>query len=185
MSGRTLPPARAVGRTIRQMVAIVLLVPPTVLAADNGGKGGVSVSAAGERILEPHRPVSLHFLAENREAAEKRVAVRCTLQANPAYADPVMPDPVLGYDHALGAVSSVSVDGVARGDALLCDGDEHTSFEIPWDKGIRDTVVTVDLTTPRDVGAVRWLAGDANWVFKTDVFPGAEKRDYVRRDRRS
>jgi hypothetical protein len=81
----------------------------------------------------------------------------------------VMPDPILGFDHALGCRSTWSVDGVNRGDAKLCDGDEFTHGETPWSQGYTQAVAIIDLGLIREVRAVRWQAGDANWIFKADL----------------
>ena len=130
---------------------------------------GLTVTRGGGEMVEPDAPLALRFTAENRGAGAKGVSLRYTLQANPTYADPPVPDRVLGHDHAAGARSTVSVDGVDKGDARLCDGDEVSAFETPWGTGYKAAVATIDLGQIRDVRAVHWRAGDANWVFKCDV----------------
>ncbi|HEV7298381.1 MAG TPA: discoidin domain-containing protein [Tepidisphaeraceae bacterium] len=141
----------------------------TARVAAGAGDAGVKVNALGAEVIEPGKPVAVHFIAENGGAAAESVAVQYTLQANPTYANPVMPDPVLGVDHAIGAKSTVSVDGEDKGDAKLGDGDESTGFETPWGGGYKEVVATMDLGQPREVSAVRWQPGDANWIFKVDV----------------
>ena len=62
---------------------------------------------------------------------------------------------------------------------MLCDGDDHSAFEIPWSNGVKEVVATIDLGKPIDVTAVRWTAGDANWIFKADVLISSDGTAYV------
>ena len=133
------------------------------------GADGLVLTPLAASVLEPGQPLRARFIAENRGATEKTVAIRWNLQANPTFVDPVIPDPIQGFDHALGCRSTWSVDGTDRGDAKLCDGDEFTHSETPWGKGYTEAVATIDLGQARDVSAVRWQAGDANWIFKADL----------------
>ena len=150
---------------------------PTALVLDGltaatevqAGADGLVLTPLAASVLEPGQPLRARFIAENRGATEKTVAIRWNLQANPTFVDPVIPDPIQGFDQALGCRSTWSVDGTDRGDAKLCDGDEFTHSETPWGKGYTEAVATIDLGQARDVSAVRWQAGDANWIFKADL----------------
>ena len=166
-----IPVARAV------VLLIVAILAATVAPAARAA-ADVTVAHPGEQVLEPGKPLALDLAAENKGAAPAAVSARFTLQANPTYADPPVPDPVLGIDHAAGAASTVTVDGAAKGDALLCDGDDHSAFEIPWSNGVKEVVATIDLGKPIDVTAVRWTAGDANWIFKCDVLVSTDGAAY-------
>lgn len=148
---------------------------PTALTIDGltaampaGADGGVGLVAPGDEVREPGQPLKASVLVENRGAAVVPATLKWSLQANPHYADPPVPDARLGADHALGAKSTLTVDGAARGDSQLCDGDDTSNFETPWGK-LKEVVATIDLGSARQVSAVRWIASDANWIFKVDV----------------
>jgi len=134
-----------------------------------GPDTAVSIRPPENLALEANHPLALNIIAENHSAAEQPISIHYTLQANSAFADPPMPDPVLGYDRALGCPSKVSVDGVDKGDAKLCDGDDYSSFETPWGDNYKEVVATIDLGKTRQVSAVHYLPGDANWIFKADL----------------
>ncbi|MBA3684144.1 MAG: discoidin domain-containing protein, partial [Planctomycetes bacterium] len=165
--------ASAPGATSLSFDALTASVQP------NPTDTGVALSTLGADVIEPGAPLALRVIAENRTAASQAVEVRYRLQANPTYADPVMPDPVHGYDHALGATSTVTVDGVDKGAAFLCDGDEFSNFEAPWSNGYKELVATIDLGQARDISEVRWHAGDANWIFKADASTSLDGQSYA------
>jgi hypothetical protein len=141
----------------------------TAWTALQPGPEGVGVSALGNNVFEPGKPLSVHFAAENTGASSKTVNIRWSLQANPTFADPAIPDPIQGYDHAVGCRSTWSVDGVDKGPSRVCDGDDFSNDETTWGKGYTEALVNIDLGQVRTVSAVRWNAGDANWVFKADL----------------
>ncbi len=130
---------------------------------------GVQLAQLGNNVFEPGKPLAVHFAVENSGATRKTVNVRWSLQANPTFADPAIPDPVQGYDHAVGCRSTWSVDGVDKGPSAVCDGDDFSNDETPWGKGYTEALVNIDLGQARRVTALRWNAGDANWVFKADL----------------
>src|SRR5690606_13438195 len=101
------------------------------------------------------------------------------IQLNSAFVDTPPPDPVLGYDHAVGAKSSVVIDGKEYGDALLTDGDPYTSFESPWTAGHKEAIVTIDLGKVRTIRGLKWLAADANWIWKVDVEVSEDGNGYA------
>ena len=80
-----------------------------------------------------------------------------------------MPDSILGSDIARGKPSTITIDGQDRGDARLTDGDDASAFETEWGSQAKELVATIDLSSPRALRAVKYLAGDANWIFRADV----------------
>jgi hypothetical protein len=132
------------------------------------GADGMTLTPAAADVAEPGRLLEARFFAENRGAAEKKVEIRWTLQANPTFAESEMPDPVLGFDHARGCKNTVVVDGKEMGDAKMCDGDDGTAFSTPW-ASFKEAVATIDLGQVREVTAIRWQSGDANKLWKGDV----------------
>ncbi|MBA3698175.1 MAG: discoidin domain-containing protein [Planctomycetes bacterium] len=121
-----------------------------------------------DEVREPGLPFATTVMVENTAATAVTVSATWTLQANPLYIDQAIPDPQLGIDHALGARCTLMVDGADRGDPLLCDGDDTSGYQTPWGK-VGEAVATIDLGTSRPISAVRWIAGDANWIFQADV----------------
>ncbi len=151
----------------------------TALAEPAGNASGVAITLLGADVVEPGIPLTVPLIAENHDAAAQSVTVKYSLQVNSAYTDPVLPHPVLGFDHAIGAVSTVTIDGKEQGDAKLTDNDESTGFETPWGSGAREVVATIDLGLTRDVTGVQWQAGDANWIFKADVLTSLDGVTYT------
>ena len=131
-------------------------------------------ASAASDVLEPGQPLDQRIVLENPGAAPQTIQAAWTLRADPGFYDTAAPDPVLGVDHALGATNTLVVDGRDMGDARLCDGDLHNPVELPWGKGYKEAVVTLDLGLVRNVTALRWMAGDANWIWKTDISAAGE-----------
>lgn len=129
----------------------------------------MTVTTIGEDVVDPGQPLARRFLIENPGADERTVAVAWSVQANPLFVAAPLPHPVHGDDHALGAPCTVVVDGVAKGDPMLTDGDASTGFATPWGDGGLEIVATFDLGRSREVTAMRWQPGDANFVFKADI----------------
>jgi hypothetical protein len=141
----------------------------TACTAPEPGADGVRFTALGNNVFEPGLPLAVHFGVENTGATSKTVNIRSSLQANPTFADPAIPDPVQGYDQAVGCRCTWSVDGIDKGPSKVCDGDDFSNDETAWGKGYSEALVNIDLGQVRTVSAVRWNAGDANWVFKADL----------------
>src|ERR1043165_6469190 len=158
---------REAGATALTLDGLTALVP----AAGEG----IALTMPGDEVREPGRPFATSVMVENRGAAPVEVKAAWTLQSNPRYADPAVPDAVLGVDHARGATSTLTVDGQPRGDALLCDGDDTSAYDTPWGK-LREAVATIDLGSARPVSAVRWIASDANWVFQADIATSTDQK---------
>ncbi len=129
---------------------------------------GVVLMLPSDEMREPGQAYAGTVMAENQAAAPASVSATWTIQANPLYLDPPLPDAVLGFDHAQGAKTTLQVDGAARGDALFCDGDDTSGYQTPWG-AVREAVATIDLGLVRHISSVRWRAGDANWIFQVDV----------------
>jgi hypothetical protein len=148
----------------------------TALVPSSGD--GVVVTMPGDEVREPGQPFATAVMVENHAAAPVEVKATWTLQANPRYADPAVPDATLGVDHALGATCMLTVDGEARGDGYLTDGDDTSAYNTPWGK-VKEAIATIDLGSVRPVGAVRWHASDANWVFQADVLISSDGTAYT------
>ena len=143
----------------------LLLIALALGAADND----VTFAPLSAETVEPGQPLAQGLTVENHGAASQAVTVRWSLQVNADQLAPELPDPVLGFDVAKGAVSTVSVDGAAPVDAKLCDGDDYSTFATPWGAGFKEGLATIDLGRSRDLIAVQWLSGDANWIRKVDL----------------
>lgn len=133
------------------------------------GQTGLQLTAIGSGLSEAGHGVSQRFVAENLDSSDRQIEIRYTVQANPFLDDSTPPDPVLGVDHAFGCSSTFTVDGQAGGDARMCDGDDNSCGEAPWGKGYKEAVATIDLKQQRNLTAVQYVAGDANWIWKADV----------------
>jgi hypothetical protein len=130
---------------------------------------GIRLNTVGSGVSEPFKPLAQHFIAENYDNAERNAEISYTLQNNPALNDSTPPDPVLGFDHALGCKNTWIVDGKEKGDAKMCDGDDNSSADVPWADGYKEAVVTVELGEVRGLTAMMLQSGDANWIWKLDV----------------
>lgn len=134
-----------------------------------GDQAGASLQLLSGHTIDAGKRLPIKFLAQNWESRPQRVSVRYSLQSNLGFQEPPVADPKLGLNHAIGAKSTVIANAEDWGDSKLTDGDEFSSFELPWGSNAKEAIVTIDLGQVRKVSAVRWLAGDANWVFKADV----------------
>jgi len=119
------------------------------------------------------------LVVENRSAANRSLTLDWSLRRNSDFDVSPLPHPTLGFDHATGAVSRVSVDGRDLGDARWTDGNDYTAFETPWGKGYRETRVDVDLGRPRMLRGLGWLAADANWIWNVDLATSRDGQTYT------
>ena len=140
---------------------------------------GLRITTTTSDVAEPGQELIQQLLAENGDDVERTLKVHFTVQANPRFLTPQVPDPVLGFDHAQGLHPTVTVDGKDGGDALTSDGDDQTGFGTPWGNGFHEAVVTLDLTQVRKVSAVRLIAGDANWVWEADASTSTDGTTYT------
>ena len=142
------------------------------------GESGFHLQHVGELVAEPGRPLESRFIAQNKDGSDRSVDINYTLQTNPGFDDSLPPDPVLGYDHALGCKNTFTVDGQEKGDAKLCDGDDNTGVEAPWGSNCKETTAVIDLGKTRMVSTVNYVAGDANWIWKADVLTSENGTDF-------
>ena len=142
------------------------------------GEAGICLQDAGSLVAEPGHPLDCRFVAENRDGADQGIDMNYTLQTNPAFDDSTPPDPVLGFDHALGCKNTFTVDGEEKGNAKLCDGDDNSGVEAPWGSNCKETTAVIDLGQTRMVSAVNYVAGDANWIWKADVLVSENGTDF-------
>jgi hypothetical protein len=139
---------------------------------------GLRLATSGAEIMEPGVPLDQRLLVENFTDKEQAIQVTFNLQIDGSCNDSIPPDPVLGFDHALGCKSIYTVNGKDMGDAKLCDGDPNTTVELPWNQGYQDVVTTIDLGLVRDVASVKWIAGDANWIWQVDISSSVDGGDF-------
>ena len=144
-----------------------------------GAGGGVGLTLPPELVQEPGRALRLPLLAENLGATAQPLRLRWTLQADAQLDDTPVPDPLLGTDLVAGRPAPLTVDGVERGDSRLADGDETSSFETSWGSNAAEVVATIDLGAPRPLSAVKWLAGDANWIFQADLSTSLDGKTFA------
>ncbi len=113
-------------------------------------------------------------------AVRKEANVHWSLHLNSQFSDVEVPDPVFGIDHAAGKASStISIDGKDFGDAKVTDNDAFSSFESPWTQGYQQAQVEIDLKEVRNIKAMRWLAADANWIWKVDVSFSTNGNEFI------
>ncbi len=151
-----------------------------LLAKTPAGPGsGMRISTTAGEIAEPDQSAVQQVIAENLDDVERTLKVHYTVQANPRFLTPQIPDPELGVDHAEGLHPTVTVDGKDSGDALTSDGDDQTGFSTPWGSGFKEAVLTLDLGQVRQISAVRLIAGDANWVWEADASTSTDGTAYA------
>lgn len=132
-------------------------------------KSIVELQRVGETVIEAGASTLATFVAENNTTAAVDLKMDWSLQSNGHMTEAVPPHPTLGYDHAVGTRSKVTVDGRDYGNSRLTDDDEYSSFETPWGKGYREAIVDVDLYQARLIRSLQWLAADANWIWFADL----------------
>ncbi|QDT11575.1 hypothetical protein [Planctomycetes bacterium K23_9] len=157
--------------------ALVLMMMPFAVGESAVGQS-VRVSLETPNVLEANDDPSATLRFENVSDQAMSAAVSYTLQLNSSLVEMTKPHPTLGYDHAIGAKSTVRIDDKDYGDALLTDGNPFTAFESPWTKGHREAVVLIELTQTRDINVMRWQAADANWIWQVDVESSIDGESY-------
>lgn len=130
------------------------------------------------RVLEPNQTQIASLRLKNASRQSVSAKLTYALQLNPTLAETKQPHTTLGYDHAVGAKSTVQIDGKDYGDARVTDGDPFTSFESPWTKGHREAIVVIELKHVRKIKAMHWLAADANWIWHVDVQHSLDGESY-------
>lgn len=149
-----------------------------MLAAE-GNLPNVQFRRVSDPVIAADADVVSKLIIENGTASDVDVKIDWGLQLNSNMVEEVPPDPVLGYDHASGSPSKVSIDGKDSGDPLLTDNNDYTSFETPWGKGYREAVVDIDLGQVRSILGIQWLAADANWIWFTDLSVSVDGEKYA------
>ncbi|TWT98784.1 discoidin domain-containing protein [Neorhodopirellula pilleata] len=132
----------------------------------------------GERVLrvqtnaagwgEPGEAPAMRLLVHNSFAEARSIDITYHLQRNPHLRSVMVPHPIDGLDHAIGAAGWVEVDGKRIDDASLCDGDDQTACNLPW-KQYTGADAIVDLGEQRMISRMDWIAGDANWIWRVDI----------------
>lgn len=164
--------AKNAGRTYLAIDAL------TAKSEISAGEHGVRLTAIGSNVSDAGKPLAQRFVAENFENTVQETSVSYSLQTNPDLDDSLPPDPILGFDHALGCKNTWSIDGVEKGDAKMCDGDDTTGSSTEWGKDFKEAVVTVELDKARDLIAASFQAGDANWVQKVDISVSTDGKEF-------
>ncbi len=143
---------------------------PMLLAAQSarvvGGSAGV----------EPGAPLAVSIAVTN--ATENAVAAKLTysIWRNPQNLMPRLPDPVHGADHATGCLSWIEVNGEKIDDGSLTDGDLNTGRN--EGRKYTEAFHFVDLGQVRQVTALAWQSGDANWIYRVDIAASTDGTTY-------
>ncbi len=157
-------------------VEIALLMLAGVVTA---ASPSLEVAMESSRVVDSKATEVAALKLRNRSDKEVVTTIEYSVQLNSQYDIPIKPDAALGFDHARGCVSTVTIDGKDFGDAKLTDGNRFRSFESPWGKGYGEAVVGIDLGQVRDVQAMGWTGADANWIWLVDVSTSRDGVDFV------
>jgi hypothetical protein len=153
-----------------------------MLLVANGAYGqsqqAIQIRSTGSDVLQSNTNLIATLQLQNNAAAPIDANLEWTLRLNSDLYDTLPPDSELGLDHAVNASSSISVDGKEYGDALLTDNDPYTAFETPWTNGLNEGTLVIELDRPREIRQMQWMAGDANWIWKTDVSSSSDGIKY-------
>lgn len=139
-----------------------------LVACREPGEGGLRLQTSGAGWGEPSEAPAMRVLVHNSFAEARSIDIAYSLQRNPHLRSVVVPHPVDGFDHAIGATSWVEVDGKRIDDASLCDGDDQSACNLPW-KQYTSADAVVDLGQERRISRMDWISGDANWIWKVDI----------------
>jgi hypothetical protein len=150
-------------------VLVIALSSTNIIADESVNAPEFDLRRTSNAVLNAGNSTLATFSGENKTKNPIDVKIDWWLQLNDNMIDELPPHRMLGFDHAIGATSKVTVDGRDYGDSRMTDGSEYTSFETPWGKGYRETIVDVDLGQVRSIRSLQWLAADANWIWFTDL----------------
>jgi hypothetical protein len=106
--------------------------------------------------------------------------ISASLQTNPTYETPILPDPIQGSDLAQGKPSWLEIAGERIDNNCLTDRDDstHLTPEIPK-SGCPEIFHFVDLGESRNITGLGWRAGDANWINRIDISASGDGKTYT------
>lgn len=118
----------------------------------------------------PDEPLAGQVLITNYSDQPQTVSATLSLQIDSHQDDRPLPDPALGSDHALGARSWTEAGGEIIAENTLTDGVDYTAASTAyktdhWDESEQ----YLELSETRTITSMKWLSGDANWVWLVDV----------------
>ncbi len=128
---------------------------------------------------EPGDTFTGSLIVHNFTASPQTLTVHSSLQTNPQYQTPELPDPELGSDHAQGTKSWFVIGGERVDDNTLTDGLEDTCLQPVMPKeGYTELFEILDLGQVRPITAIDLKPGDGNWIRSVDIDVSTDGRNY-------
>lgn len=142
-------------------------------------EGPFSIQVFGPAWIEAGQALAAQLQLNNFTDQTLELEVAYSIQSNAQLRDRPMPDRVLGTDRAQGQKSWIEMDGKRIEDNSLTDNDEGTGYSTEWsDPRYEEALQYVDLGVARQIVALKYHSGDANWVYKVDVFASQDGTHY-------
>ena len=140
-----------------------------VVRPDTSRSGPLQVSVLGSPDVAVNRPYGGSLLLSNESNEAVAAQIVCSLQHDGRLFNKPTPDPLNGTDHALGARSWTVAEGHTIAENTLTDGLDYTHAATPYRNDSWETDQYVELDHVRNIAAMGWQSGDANWIWKVNV----------------
>ncbi len=139
-----------------------------------------SVESISPHWGEPATPFQGQVVIHNFSDKPQDFQIGSSLQTNPTYETPVLPDPIQGSDLAQGQPSWIEMEGLRIEDNCLTDGDDASHLKPKMPKtSLPEIFHYVDLGKSKKVTSIAWMAGDANWINKLDISASDDGKTYT------
>ncbi len=141
---------------------------------------GVTVELTGAADAPLGESYGGSLLVTNSTDQPATVNLELSLQRDGSLYDEPLPDPVRGADLARGARSWAQADGKTIAENTLTDGLDYTAAETAYRTGYWESAAQmVEFDQPREITALGWRAGDANWIWKVDVLSSLDGQTFT------
>ncbi len=140
----------------------------------------LSTRLFGEDTVEPGQSPRLAVLLSNFSDKPQSAQVSLLLRDNPELTELRLPHPTYGLNRAEGKSSILVVNDTQVDANSLTDGNPYTGVDQSIDKpGFKEAFHTLDLGGALTVRRLGYRAGDANWIWKMDVFASTDGETFT------
>jgi hypothetical protein len=161
------------------LVILVLLINLSVDAEINNHLETVNLEINAQSDVTIGDFFAGKILFHNPTDSKVEIELVLSLQADGILYNQPAPDPVLGTDHSLGAHSWTEIEDRIIAENTLTDGVAYTAAESPHRKNYWNFIDQfVELDRVREITALGWKSGDANWIWKVDVSASIDGNEF-------